>query len=113
MNLGHLEKNVNGDFSMKLSACQMMAKRNINGCNLKFQRRMEMLMAQSYFHLHKFSLPVKALFAQMGKVSTKVQPKSFDLEAHYNSEPVFADVAQIVKALKRNGLCSTANLEVC
>mmetsp|Transcript_21924 Transcript_21924/g.33321 ORF Transcript_21924/g.33321 Transcript_21924/m.33321 type:complete len:89 (+) Transcript_21924:1-267(+) len=70
-------------------------------------------MAQSYFHLHKYSSSVKALFAQMGKDSTKVQPRRFDLGGYYNGEPVFTDVARIVKALKRNGLCSTANLELC
>eukprot|EP00554_Chaetoceros_debilis_P012933 CAMPEP_0194117044 /NCGR_PEP_ID=MMETSP0150-20130528/29492_1 /TAXON_ID=122233 /ORGANISM="Chaetoceros debilis, Strain MM31A-1" /LENGTH=423 /DNA_ID=CAMNT_0038807919 /DNA_START=307 /DNA_END=1578 /DNA_ORIENTATION=+ len=113
MNFVHFKHIGSGDFSTKLTACQLMAERNINSCYLKFQRRMEMLMAQSYFHLHKYSSSVKALFAQMGKDSTKVQPRRFDLGGYYNGEPVFTDVARIVKALKRNGLCSTANLELC
>ena len=80
---------------------------------IQSQSKKEMLMAQSHFHLHKFSEPIRNLFAQMGKDSTKIRPKTFYILEYVRGEPVFRDVAEIIKLLKRNKLCTAKNLDLC
>ena len=72
---------------------------------------MEMEVARAYFHRHKYSDPVRALFAQMKKDCIQITPKYFEKDPFCRNF-LSTEVMQIIKLLDRHSLRSDDNLDV-
>jgi hypothetical protein len=76
-----------------------------------FELFMEMEVARAYFHRHKYSDPVRALFAQMNKDCTQITPKFFKADP-FSDIFLNTEVRQIIKLLDRYSLRSDDNLDL-
>jgi len=82
--------------------------------SLLVQTQAEMVLAQEYFHRHKYSEPVKALFALMKVDSTKIMPKQVIWSDAWNEVfPRCPEISQIIKLLSSFEKDTTENLELC
>jgi len=72
---------------------------------------MEMEVARSYFHRHKYSDPVRALFAQMNKDCTQITPKYFHADP-FSEKFLNTEVRQIINLLDRYSLRTDDNLNL-
>lgn len=72
---------------------------------------MEMEVARAYFHRHKYSDPVRALFAHMNKDCIQIAPKFFDKDP-FSGNFLGTEIMQIIKLLDRHSLRSDDNLDV-
>ena len=82
--------------------------------SLLVQTQIEIVLAQEYFHRHKYSEPVKALFASMKVDSTKIMPKQVIWSEVWNEEiPDCPEISLIVKLLSCKEKNTTENLELC
>lgn len=81
---------------------------------LLMQTQTELILAQEYFHRHKYSEPVKALFALMKVDSTKIMPKQGIWSDAWNEGiPRCPEIMQIIKLFSSFEKNTAENLDLC